>query len=265
MTQTTTQTTNHYTFGENDLAAQRLAYLAAAYERPAREFLATWGTADAEHAVDLGCGPGYTSLLLQFVLSPRQVTGLDASDKLLTQAKLRAPHIAFLRHDITRAPFPCAKADVLYCRFLLTHLQDPGLAIRAWADAAKPGARLLIQETASLESDEPVIRRYYQLVAALQAGYGQSLHVGADLDRHVGQHGWTILSSELPVVEQEARTMARLHAMNIRTWSQDVVAQRSFDPAEIAQVQAGLDRIAAGEQGARPVRNVLRQLVAVRS
>jgi hypothetical protein len=42
-----TQTSNHYTFGENDLAAQRLAYLAAAYERPSREFLSACGIENA--------------------------------------------------------------------------------------------------------------------------------------------------------------------------------------------------------------------------
>jgi hypothetical protein len=50
--------------------------------------------------------------------------------------------------------------------------------------------------------------------------------------------------------------------MNIRTWSQDAMAQQSFDPEEIAMVQSELDRIAAGEGKARPVRSVLRQLVA---
>ena len=146
------QTTNHYTFGENDLAAQRLAYLAAAYERPSREFLVQWGLGDALRAIDLGCGPGFTTQLLESTLSPGLVTGIDASDKLLAQARQRVPKSAFLLHDVTRSPFPCARADVLYCRFLLTHLSDLGTALRAWAQAANPGARLLIQETASLLS-----------------------------------------------------------------------------------------------------------------
>jgi hypothetical protein len=84
------------------------------------------------------------------------------------------------------------------------------------------------------------------------------------LDRHVEGQGWAILSSELVVIEQDARIMARLHAMNIRTWSQDAMARRSFDPGEIAAVQSGLDAIASGQQSARPVRNTLRQLVAVK-
>ena len=256
------QTCNHYTFGESELAARRLAYLAAAYERPTRGFLCAWGAVPCEHAIDLGCGPAYTTLLVQSTLQPQYVTGIDASEQLLAQARANAPDAAFVRHDITRAPFPCPSADLLFCRFLLTHLHDPGIALRAWAEAANPGARLLIQETASLTSDDPIIHRYYQLVEVLQSGYGQALDVGADLDRHVEANGWRILSSELELVEQAPNIMARLHAMNIRTWSQDAMAQQSFDPEEIAMVQSGLDRIAASDGKARPVRSVLRQLVA---
>lgn len=258
-------TKNHYTFGENHLAAQRLAHLAAAYEPSTRDFLTAWGSKGVEHVIDLGCGPGYTSLLLHAVLEPRLVTGVDASDSLLAQARERAPHLAFVRHDVTQTPFPCAKADLLFCRFLLTHLHDPATAVRAWSLAAKPGARLLIQETAALQSDDPVIRRYYELVAALQAGYGQSLNIGTEMDRHVQGQGWEILSSQLVGIEQDARIMARLHAMNIRTWSQDSMAQRSFDPREIATVQSGLEAIAQGHRMARPVLNTHRQLVAVRA
>jgi len=33
--------------------------------------------------------------------------------------------IEFVCHDVTQEPFPTASADVLFCRFLLTHLHDP--------------------------------------------------------------------------------------------------------------------------------------------
>jgi trans-aconitate 2-methyltransferase len=267
------QTSNHYTFGENDLAARRLAYLAAAYELPTRAFVSTWGAAhdeqatgrSIEHAIDLGCGPGHTTALVHEILRPRRTTGLDASDKLLLEATSRLPNAVFVRHDVTLAPFPCPPGDLLFCRFLLTHLHDTGAALRAWAAAATPGAHLLIQETESLASDEPVIQRYYELVGALQAGYGQSLHVGVELDRQVEQNGWEVASSERVVVEQDASIMSRLHAMNIRTWSQDAMARRSFDPEEILRVQVELDRIASGERSAACVRNTLRQIVAARA
>jgi trans-aconitate 2-methyltransferase len=259
-----TSTTNHYTFGETDTAAQRLALLAAAYQLATQVFLDEWGPREPEHAIDLGCGTGHTTRLVRHALRPRLTTGVDASPRFLQDAQ-RTPHegIGFVCHDVTQEPFPTPPADLLFCRFLLTHLHDPGTALRAWAAAARPGARLLVQETAWLRSSDPTISRYYELVATLQSGYGQSLEIGADLDARVRSRGWKILSSRLAVLQQPAAVMAKLHAMNIRTWGRDRLVQASFDLDEVASVQAGLDRIASGAQLAHPVSNALRQLVAM--
>ncbi|MGO9288641.1 MAG: hypothetical protein ACLQIJ_07800, partial [Polyangia bacterium] len=83
------------------------------------------------------------------------------------------------------------------------------------------------------------------------------------LEARVRSRGWKILSSRLAVVQQPAVVMARLHAMNMCTWGRDRLVQGSFDLDEVARVQAGLDRIASGEQPAHPVSNALRELVAV--
>ena len=259
-----TSTTNHYTFGETDTAAQRLALLAAAYQPATQAFLDEWGPREPAHAIDLGCGPGYTTRLVHRRLRSRLTTGLDASPRFLQEAQHTPDaEIGFVCHDVTQEPFPTAPADVLFCRFLLTHLHDPGTALRAWAAIARPGARLLLQETAWLRADDPTITRYYELLAKLQSGYGQSLEIGADLDARVRSRGWKILSSRLAVLQQPAAVMAKLHAMNIRTWGRDRLVQASFDLAEVARIQASLDRIAAGAQPAHPVSNALRQLVAV--
>jgi SAM-dependent methyltransferase len=259
------QTNNHYTFGTSDLAAQRLILLAQAYEAPSRAFLSQWRPAAVEHAIDLGCGLGYTTELVHSVVQPRKLTGLDASEKLLGEAARRRSTqrpVAWIRHDITTSPFPCAPGDFFFCRFLVTHLHDAAAALRAWATAARPGARLLIQETALLESDDPFIRRYYDMVGRLQAAYGQALHIGQSLDRSFDGTGWSIRASTCRAVDQPAAVMARLHAMNIRTWSRDPQAATLFSAAEIATVEFELDRIASGERSARPVRNTLRDIVA---
>ncbi len=259
-----TSTTNHYTFGETDTAAQRLALLASAYQPATQAFLDEWGPREPEHAVDLGCGPGHTTRLVHRTLRPRWTTGVDASARFLQDAQRASEEgIEFVCHDVTQEPFPTASADVFFCRFLLTHLHDPGTALRTWAAAARPGARLLVQETAWLRADDPVIARYYEMLAALQSGYGQSSEVGAELEARVRSRGWKILSSRLAVIQQPADVMARLHAMNIRTWGRDRLVRDSLDLDEVAGIQSGLDRIASGEQMAPPVSNALRQLVAV--
>ena len=100
-------------------------------------------------------------------------------------------------------------------------------------------------------------------MAKLQSGYGQSLEIGVDLETRVRSRGWKILSSRLAVLQQPAEVMAKLHAMNIRTWGHDRLVQASFDLVEVARIQANLDCIASGAQPAPPVSSALRQLVAV--
>jgi hypothetical protein len=89
------------------------------------------------------------------------------------------------------------------------------------------------------------------------------LEIGAELDTRVRSRGWRILSSRLVVLQQPAAVMAKLHAMNLRTWGRDRLVQGSFDLDEVARVQTGLDSIASGDRPAHPVSNALRQLVAV--
>lgn len=255
---------NHYTFGTGQLAAQRLVLLARTYEEASEAFLLEWRTPPVRHAIDLGCGPGYTTALVQSCVRPGHMTGIDASGKLLAEAahRLSTSGIAWLQHDITNAPFPCGPADFLFCRFLLTHLDTPAVALRAWATAASPGARLLVQETARLDSDDDVIRRYYDMVERLQSSYGQALRVGDRLEALLGESSWTLRSSRSRIVERPAAVMARLHAMNLRTWSRDPKATALFSVDEIEGVQAELERIADGERAAKPVTTLLREIVA---
>jgi hypothetical protein len=46
-----------YTFGDGDLAAQRLALVASVYEDSSRALLASAVPAGCDTVVDLGCGP----------------------------------------------------------------------------------------------------------------------------------------------------------------------------------------------------------------
>src|SRR5512142_2019322 len=168
---------SHYTFGDGDLAAQRLRHLAETYEPSSRALLARLGPVEGG-ALDLGCGPGHTTALVAEALRPAWTAGLERSARLLAQARERVPGASFHEHDVTVAPFPVAPAAVVYSRFLLTHLPDPAAAVRTWAGALAPGGRLVLEETATLTSEHPAIQRYYDLVDALQDHYGQRFRIG---------------------------------------------------------------------------------------
>jgi SAM-dependent methyltransferase len=257
-----------YTFGDNEEASRRLRRLADLYEPETRALLASvcdGGEARTPRlAVDLGCGPGWSTRLLNAVLKPRRTVGLDSSERYVTEARANHPELEFLRHDILQTPFPVEAPDLFLCRFLLTHLPSPQSALHAWADAAAPQATLLIHETEEIESMHPALHRYYELVAEMQRHYGQALNVGAVLDDCFAHSPWQILQSRSLVVEKPARDMAQLHLLNLRTWGRNEYAVQAFNRLELDQMEEALDSVASGDSEAGVVHNTARQIVAER-
>jgi SAM-dependent methyltransferase len=254
---------SHYTFGDSDLAAERLRYLAETYAESSTALLRRLGPIEGG-AVDLGCGPGHTTALLAEVLRPTWTAGLERSPRLLDQARARCSEARFHEHDVTGAPFPVPPAAVVYSRFLLTHLPDPPAAVRTWAGALAPGGRLVLEETVALRSDHPAIQRYYDLVTDLQAHYRQQFDIGRRLGELLRGAGLTVDEEGAAVLSLPAERMARLHAMNLRTWGQDAYAREAFDAAELTALRATLEAIAAGEEPAPPVHGEMGQAVGRR-
>ena len=54
-----------YWFGDGDLARRRLEKLAAVFDAPSRALLQAFRLEEASLALDLGCGPGYTTAMPQ--------------------------------------------------------------------------------------------------------------------------------------------------------------------------------------------------------
>ena len=250
-----------YTFGDDDRASRRLARLAAAYEAETRELIARAIAGRPALALDLGCGPGWTTLLVHQASGAARTVGLDVSDRFVEEARRRHSTLEFMVADIAQA-VPVGGADFLFARFLLTHLARPADALAAWAAAAAPGARLALHETEAITSEHPALARYYELVAAMQAHHGQVLAVGALLDGALAATNWRVIESRALALEKPAMVMAEIHAANLRTWRTVPFARDTFDPHELDALERSLDAIAEGSDPAPPVRNLARQVIA---
>ena len=258
--------TQHYTFGDTQRAAQRLHRLADVFDAYSRQLLERYAPPEVTLAVDLGAGIGRTTALLHDSIRAERTVGLEASERFVTIARAESnqPTIEFIQHDITQQPFPTPPAQVLFSRFLLTHLSAPATVLAAVRTAALPGASLLCEETASLDCDSPVFTRYYELVAAMQEHYGQSLGIGRDLAALAEQGGWKVREAGVRALELRAAAMAELHAMNIATWKSDPYAQAHFDADELASLERSLKAIADGLESCSPVACGFAYLVAKR-
>jgi SAM-dependent methyltransferase len=257
-----------YTFGDSDLAAERLGLVAEVFEPPSRRFLGEVRDALDDLpalAVDLGCGPGHTTRLLAEVTGARRTVGIDASSAFLDVARRTSGDgIEYVEHDVTAVPFPCGPADVGYCRLVLAHLPEPAAVVAAWMTQVRPGGVLAVDEVEYIETPDPVLARYEELVVALVASRGALMCAGPVLDRMEDGDGWRLQSSRLVEHRVPVELAARMYGMNLRTWRDDpavtgACSQESLD--RLAKDLAGL----AGATGAGEVRWGLRQALFRRS
>jgi trans-aconitate methyltransferase len=257
-----------YTFGDNGEASRRLRRLAEVYEAETRELFDLVRSACAgrrfELAIDLGCGPGWSTKLLAACLDPKLTIGLEESESYVAEARANHPQLKFVQHDILAVPFPVEDADLLFSRFLLTHLRSPRAALEVWAQAARPGAILVIHETEGLQSAHPALVRYYLMLAAMQKHYGQELNVGAVLDEAFAGTAWIPIHNQSVILEKSAREMSQLHAANLRTWGGNDFARRTFDQGEVRDLERDLEAIASGAQDAGIVYNTAKRVIAKR-
>ena len=258
-----------YTFGDNREASRRLQRLAEVYERETRDLLNAVQSECSgrrfEVALDLGCGPGWSTHLIEATLSPTRTVGLDSSEAFLAEARINQPQLEFIRHDILMTPFPVGNADFIFCRFLLTHLPSPQAALESWAHAARSGALLAIHETEALHSTHPALSRYYEMVGEMQKHHGHELNVGALLTDAFRDTSWSLVSSESVVLRKSARDMAQLHLPNLRTWGRNDFAVQAFDRHEMDQLESQLGSIASGSIEAGAVYNTAKRILARRN
>lgn len=240
-----------YTFGDSDLAAERMALVAQVFEPSSRALLARAVPAGAGIALDLGCGPGHSTRMVAEVCRPLRTVGVDGSERYveLARATTTDPTVGFVRHDVTMLPLPEVPVDVVYARLLLAHLPDPPGLVERWRSQLRPGGVVVADEVESIEAPPGVLRDYEELVVALVAAEGGPMYAGPLLARLGGE------CVEVPV---DAAVAARMYGMNLATWRDRALGLASAD--DLDRVAAGLGRLVDGHGAQRPVRWVLRQL-----
>ena len=200
-----------YSFGDTDLARERLGLVADTFAPPTRRLLDELPPGARRYVLDLGCGPGYTTALLAEVFPDAFVTGLDASPAMVEAAQARVPDARFVVADIT-APLKLP-AHLVYARLLLGHLPDPDGALANWAAALLPGAVLVCEEPVRYRSDDPLFAAYEAVVTARRRR--NRCHV-------VGRSGARPRSAGLPA---RARQCRRTRG-SVGACGGDVLAQR---------------------------------------
>ena len=224
-----------YAFGDDDTAAERLRLLAYLFAPEIKSFLGNVPP-DPRLVIDLGCGPGFTTRLIASTLNARETVGLDTSQRFLDLAGSQdANGVAFLKHDVTRAPFPTGAGDVLFCHFLLPHFPDPAGALRTWASQLRPAGLLLVDEVSDIQTTQPTFRRYLEAAEQVLTGAGGDLYVGRRVERLGRVPGLRRVSSRLAKLPVATGACARMFRLNLDAWGANPHAALSDqDRADLA-------------------------------
>lgn len=229
-----------YTMGDNPLAGDRLALLAEVFEETSGAFLAELAPAGPALAVDLGCGPGFTTRLLADTTGARRTVGLDASENFVERARRLHPDLEFEAHDVTLVPLPAAPADVIFVRYLLTHLPDAAQAITTWATQLAEGGRLLVEDVEAIETDAAPFRDYLEISGSMMRQHGGSPYVGEAIARYWPAGDVELVASRTVTIAPTAATAARLFQMNLATWRHNPWVVANVEPSRLDRLDAGL-------------------------
>ena len=238
-----------YSFGDSDRAAERLRRLAEVFEAPSRAFLGAVGARGGALAIDLGCGPGLTTRLIAEVCGTTRTLGLDASPSFVALAREGAPYgVSFAVHDVTSVPLPEAPADLVYARYLVSHLSEPAQALRAWGSQLRlPGGRLLLDEVEWIRTEIPGFRSYLGLVEAMLDARGQRLFIGGHLEA-LARGAGRLVHSELAEHEVAARDAAALFSMNLESFREDETVRERASESELDALATELASIRGGDR-----------------
>jgi SAM-dependent methyltransferase len=158
------------TYAADESNRRRQELLDDAFAPTTRAFLDDRSVPDGATVLDAGCGLGRTTRHLRDCLSaPRRVVGLDADADLLAVARDRsdpggAAELTYREGDAHDLPFDDDTFDVVFARFLLTHLPEPAEAVAEFRRVCRPGGLVAVQEPdfATLGTWPP--SRAYQMI-----------------------------------------------------------------------------------------------------
>lgn len=114
---------------------------------------------NAQKILDLGCGPGFTSMdLLNYIGHECELTSVDISEGFLKHLRTKAEKLpagqklTTHRSYIEQLELPTKNYDAAFCRWLMIFVQDPEKAVAQIHAHLKPKAQFILQEYVSYDS-----------------------------------------------------------------------------------------------------------------
>lgn len=135
--------------------------------RPAIDLSARIPIAHPKKIVDIGCGPGNSTAVLQQRFPEAEILGVDASDEMVRAAREAHPDLHFEKCDAQiDLPTIGTDYDVVFSNACLQWIPDHPAMVRHMLDVLHPGGILAVQ--IPITGDEPIHKILMKLVQSPQ-------------------------------------------------------------------------------------------------
>jgi SAM-dependent methyltransferase len=174
---------SEYVLARGDAGAQRLAALNEAMWPSSHALLLCAGLTPGKTFLDVGCGAG--ALTANVAALGVETLGVDVDPAFIARAVENHPQLAFECRGVADLPAIGRKFDVVYARYLLSHLPDPQTALDVMRTVTLPGGSVVVEDIDFdlhvAQPRPPAFDRYLELYRAVVQRRGGNPVLGRHL------------------------------------------------------------------------------------
>lgn len=195
------------------------SWKAALEEAAGNELVQRAADGGAPRACDLGCGPGFFTILLAEM--GFAVDAVDASESMLARAEenlsraMPVGDVAFHASDLLSLPFPDSSFDLCVSRNVTWLMCDPRAAYAEWLRVLKPGGKLVAYDSnwyRYLVDPEVAAKRAADQEANVLEGWDEDAQATSDEEKRCEE---LALSLPLTPVLRPAWDLRTLHELGV--------------------------------------------------
>lgn len=161
-------------------------------------------TGRSTRVLDLGCGPGFFTVL--YTRAGCQVDAVDSSAQMLNRAQtnlaeaLPGAHASFLECDITSLPYADDTFDLAVCRNVTWLMRQPEAAYAEWLRVLRTGGKLLVFDAnwyRYLVDEQVDAQRLADITSNTLEGWDEDAQATSDEEKRC-----ELIATELPLTKE---------------------------------------------------------------
>jgi SAM-dependent methyltransferase len=244
----------HYIIRGGVAGRERLRFMARVLQPGTDALLDRVGVAPGARCLDVGCGGGDISTVLARRVGPSgSVIGVDLDAEKLDMARREAgeqqlTNVEYRAGDL-RDVDPPGTFDLIYARFVLTHLPDPAAAVTRFRGWLRAGGAVVVEDIdyqgCFVWPPLDAFQRYCALYCETVQRRGGDPFIGPRLPQLLQDGGFTQVSVAMNQPLGLDADVKVIHLLTLENIADAVVASSLATREEIDRLTAALRTIAA--------------------